>query len=76
MDPIQPIEPRSRWISELAPPQAQGASREQRKAPRDTNRKSGSRRESREAHESEDDRREGDWPEDDRPEGRHIDVRA
>jgi hypothetical protein len=67
MDPIQPIEPRSRWISELAPPQTQGAARERRKSPRGADRKGDPRRkppgEERE-------------PEDKGPEGRHIDVRA
>jgi hypothetical protein len=76
MDPIQPIEPRSRWISELAPPQAQSASRERRKTSPDGDRKREPRRESREAHGPEDDRHIGDRPEDDRPDGRHIDVRV
>ncbi len=67
MDPIQPIEPRSRWISELAPAQAQSVSRERRKPPRSADRKREPRREP---------PREEREPEDDGPEGRHIDVRA
>ena len=67
MDPIQPIERRSPWISELAPTQARSVKRERRKASGGNGRKPGPRREPpREEH----------GPEDDGPEGRHIDVRA
>jgi hypothetical protein len=79
MDPIQPIERRSPWISELAAAQAQDVSRERRKMPRGTDRKTGPRRSGppgrvppisdRSSHEEQ-------GPEEDGPEGRRIDVRA
>lgn len=68
MDPIQPIEPRSRWISELAPPQAQGASRERRKSPQGADRKGEKPRREPPGEEHE--------HEDKDPRGRHIDIRA
>lgn len=67
MDPIQPIEPRSRWIPELAPAQARGTPRERRKTPRGADRAPGSRREPPPEEHSDDEHG---------PEGRHIDVRA
>jgi hypothetical protein len=72
MDPIQPIERRSPWISELAAEQAQGVSRKRRKKPRDADRKLGPRRE------PPGDRSESgqQGPEEDGPDGRRIDVRA
>jgi hypothetical protein len=67
MDPIQPIERRSPWASELAAAQTQGVSRNRRKTPRDTDRKTGQRRERSSGEQG---------PEREGPEGRHIDVRA
>ncbi len=67
MDPIQPIERRSPWISELTVEQARGASRKRRKTPRDADPKLGPRREP--AHGEQ-------GPSEDGPEGRRIDVRA
>jgi hypothetical protein len=71
MDPIQPIERRSPWISELAAEQTQGVSRERRKTPRDANRKSEPRRPT-----SDRSSRGDQEPKGDGPEGRHIDVHA
>jgi hypothetical protein len=72
MDPIQPIEPRSPWISELAQIRAQRdpakiAQRERRKAAGRKDRKPDSRHGS---------PREGGGPEEEDTGGRHIDVRA
>ena len=76
MDPIQPIEPRSPWISELAPAQAQRdrsetVQRERRKASAGGERKPGPRRKP-----PGEERGQERGPDEDGPEGRHIDVRA
>ncbi len=72
MDPIQPIEHRSPWLSELAAEQVQGASRKRRKTPREADRKTGPRREP-----SRDQSEIGQQgPAKHGPEGRRIDVRA
>jgi hypothetical protein len=71
MDPIQPIERRSPWVSELVTAQTQDVSRKRRKTPRDADRKPGTRRDA--PGQSSSDEQE---PEHDGPGGRHIDVRA
>ncbi len=72
MDPIQPIERHSPWLSELAAEQAQGVPRKRRKTPREADRKTGPRREP--ARDRSEIGPQG--PEEDGPEGRRIDVRA
>jgi hypothetical protein len=71
MDPIQPIERRSPWLSELAAAQTQGASRKRRKTPRGADRKTDPRRE-RSRWEQDPEEEPGERG----LEGRHIDVRA
>jgi hypothetical protein len=72
MDPIQPIERRSPWPSELVAAQARDISRKRRKTPRDADRETGPRRE----HSPDRSEIAQQGPEDDGPEGRRIDVRA
>lgn len=73
MDPINPIEPRSRWIAELAPAQRRGEtlSKTGRREGRKTTRRADPGAEPR--HEPP---RERDGPDDEGTEGRHVDVRA
>jgi hypothetical protein len=72
MDPINPIEPRSRWISELTPADSQSdrsksARHERRKASRAADRGTEPPRAP---------TREQDDPDEEGTEGRRIDVRA
>ncbi len=70
MDPIQPIDRRSPWISELAAERVQGTSREHRKTPPSGDRKGSRRKPASDGPQGE------QGSDGDGPEGRHIDVHA
>jgi hypothetical protein len=76
MDPIQPIERHSPWISELAAEQAQGVSRERRKPASDRSSRRVERKQQPRRQPVSDRSRGDQAPDEDRPEGRHIDVHA